>query len=208
MRRFALDAIEAMESCGATRYLKSDPVPQELLERVLYAATRAPSPANSQGWDFIVVRDPVLKEKIRDLIAARFRSERASVPPPATEVERQRAASAEDLLESLARVPALIFVCGAPCFPPHAPMERFVWTALYPATQNLLVAARSLGLGTTMTTFQMYAENEIRELLGIPQEVKFAAMVPIGWPERPFVKVKRKPLAKVVHWDGWKSPLA
>jgi nitroreductase len=208
MRRFTLDAIEAMESCGATRYLKSDLVPQELLERVLFAATRAPSPANSQGWDFIVVRDPVLKEKIRDLIAAGFRSMRESFPPPATDAGRRRAAMAGDLLESLARVPALIFVCGAPCFPPHAPLEQFVWSALYPATQNLLVAARSLGLGTTMTTFQMFAETEIRELLDIPQDVKSAAMVPVGWPERPFVKVKRKPLAKVVHWDGWKSPAA
>jgi nitroreductase len=56
-------------------------------------------------------------------------------------------------------------------------MEQFVWSALYPATQNLLVAARSLGLGTTMTTFQMFAETQIRELLGIPQKVKLAAMV-------------------------------
>jgi nitroreductase len=60
-------------------------------------------------------------------------------------------------------------------------------------------------LGTTLTTFQMLAETEMRELLGIPQDVKFAAMIPIGWPGRDFAKVKRKPVREAIHWDGWKG---
>jgi len=64
-----MDVIEAMETCSAARYLRPDPVPQDLIERVIYAATRASSPGNSQEWDFIVVRNPEAKRKIRDLLA-------------------------------------------------------------------------------------------------------------------------------------------
>ena len=69
-----MDVIEAMETCSAARYLKPDPVPQDLIERVIYAATRASSPGNSQQWDFIVVRNPEAKRKIRDLLAPRFKA--------------------------------------------------------------------------------------------------------------------------------------
>ena len=75
-----MDVIEAMETCSAARYLKPDPVPQDLIERVIYAATRASSPGNSQEWDFIVVRNPEAKQKIRDLLAPRFEAMRAGAP--------------------------------------------------------------------------------------------------------------------------------
>jgi nitroreductase len=75
-----MDVLEAMETCSAARYLKPDPVPQELIERVIYAATRASSPGNSQQWDFIVVRNPEAKSKIRDLLAPRFKAMRAGLP--------------------------------------------------------------------------------------------------------------------------------
>ena len=196
-----MDVIEAMETCSAARYLKPDPVPQDLIERVIYAATRASSPGNSQQWDFIVVRNPAAKRKIRDLLASRFKSMRAEMPT--TGQSTSRIAAAIHLAETLNEVPAIIFVCGPVTYPPNAPMEQFVWSALYPAAQNLIVAARSLGLGTTFTTFQMFMESELRELLGIPKEIKFGVMIPIGWPQNDFVKVKRKPVPSVIHWDKW-----
>ena len=197
-----MDVIEAMETCSAARYLKPDPVPQDLIERVIYAATRASSPGNSQAWDFIVVRDRELKQKIRDLIAPRFQAMRASAPAGG-QVTNKMLAGATHLADSLHEVPAIILVCGPVAYPPNAPREQFVWSALYPAAQNLIVAARSLGLGTTFTTFHMFMESEIRELLGIPQEIKLGVMIPIGWPQNDFVKVKRKPISKVIHWDKW-----
>jgi len=196
-----MDVIEAMETCSAARYLKPDPVPQDLIERVIYAATRASSPGNSQKWDFIVIRNPEAKRKIRDLLAPRFKAMRAEVPT--TGQSTSRLAAAIHLAETLNEVPAIIFVCGPVAYPPNAPMEQFVWSALYPAAQNLIVAARSLGLGTTFTTFHMLMENELRDLLGIPKEIKFGVMIPIGWPQNDFVKVKRKPIASVIHWDKW-----
>jgi len=197
-----MDVIEAMETCSAARYLKPDPVPQELIERVIYAATRASSPGNSQEWDFIVVRNPEAKRKIRDLLAPRFKAMRETMSTPSQTTNRMLG-GAIHLAETLNEVPAIIFVCGPVAYPPNAPMEQFVWSALYPAAQNLIVAARSLGLGTTFTTFHMLMEGELRELLGIPQAIKLGVMIPIGWPQKDFVKVTRKPIAKVIHWDKW-----
>ena len=196
-----MDVIETMETCSAARYLKPDPVPQELIERVIYAATRASSPGNSQEWDFIVVRNADAKQKIRDLLAPRFKAMRAGAQTG--RVTSRMIDGATHLAETLNEVPAIIFVCGPVAYPPNAPLEQFVWSALYPAAQNLIVAARSLGLGTTFTTFHMFMENELRELLGIPEGIKFGVMIPIGWPQNDFVKVKRKPVSKVIHWDKW-----
>ena len=178
-----MDVIEAMETCSAVRELKPDPVAQELLERVIYAATRAPSPGNSQGWDFIVVRDRGLKEKIRDLIATRFESMRAAMPAPTKESQRRMVASALHLVQSLAEVPALIFVCGPVCYPPNAPVEQFVWSALYPAAQNILVAARSWVWVRHSPPFTC-SQRPKSGSVGHSVEVKFAALIPIGWPER------------------------
>src|SRR5271154_4503747 len=197
-----MDVIEVMETCSAARYLKPDPVPQELIERVIYAATRASSPGNSQEWDFIVVRDPEAKRKIRDLIAPRFQAMRTEISG-SSRVANKMIAGATHLAETLARAPAIIFVCGPVAYPRNAPMEQFLWSALYPAAQNLIVAARSLGLGTTFTTFHMFMESELRELLGIPEEIKFGVMIPIGWPRNAFVTVKRKAVSSIIHWDKW-----
>src|SRR6202041_1743849 len=99
-----MDAIEAMETCSAARYLKPDPVPQELIERVIYAATRASSPGNSQKWDFIVIRNPEAKQKIRDLLTPRFKAMRAE------QVTSRMIEGAMHLAETLIEVRAIIFV--------------------------------------------------------------------------------------------------
>src|SRR5690242_10974099 len=174
-----MDVIEAMETSSAARYLKPDPVPQDLIERVIYAATRASSPGNSQKWDFIVVRSPEAKRKIRDLLVPHFKAMAVGLPT-AGRAPSKMIAGAMHLAETMNEAPAIIFVCGPVAYPPNAPIEQFVWSALYPAAQNLIVAARSLGLGTTFTTFHMFMESELRDLLGIPKEIKFGVMIPIG----------------------------
>lgn len=194
-----MDLFEAMETNRAIRHLRSDPVPDELVSKLIHAATRAPSPGNSQGWDFVVVRDPATRARIRDLIAPRLAAVRGASGVAANSMTR----AADHLVDSLGDVPVLIFVCGAPCYPPAAPQEAFVWSTLYPATQNLLLAARALGLGATMTAFHLLAERPIRELLGIPDSVKVVAMIPVGWPARPFGLVKRKAIEQVIHREKW-----
>src|SRR5215469_3302964 len=121
-----MDVIQAMETCSAARYLKPDPVPQDLIERVIYAATRASSPGNSQEWDFIVVRDPAAKAKIRDFLSPRFKQMGVGVQRSG-QVTSKMIAGAMHLAETLSEVPAIIFVCGPVAYPPQQPREQFVW---------------------------------------------------------------------------------
>lgn len=198
-----MDALEAMGTARAIRYLKPDPVDPELIEKLIWAATRASSPGNSQGWDFVVITDPEPKAAIggavADAMSAIFRDP-SSIADRST---RLMLTGAKALSESLATAPVLVLVCGRMIYPPNAPDEMNVWSACYPAAQNLIVAARALGLGATFTTFQRRAEATVRSTLGIPDDVRMAALIPIGWPDRPHGPVNRKPVAEVLHWQRW-----
>jgi len=197
-----MDAIEAMETCRAIRYLKPDPVPQALIERVIYAATRASSPGNSQGWDFVVLRDRTAKAKLGPVLRERLLPLVQSMPNTPGSVSRM-IEGAQHLLRAFEEIPVWVIVCGRKVYPPGAATDQMVDAALYPAAQNLIVAARSLGLGTTFTTFQVATENEMRKVLGIPDDVSIAVCIAMGYPDRPFGPVKRKPVAEVIHWDRW-----
>jgi len=150
-----MDAIEAMESCRAIRYLKPDPVPEEILKKLVYAATRASNPGNSQGWDFVILRDAQKKTRIREALETTMAAAIENIDGSGDPVQERVLAGAGHLIRHLDQVPALIFVCGRLVYPPGAPSEQMIWSALYPAAQNLIVAARSLGLGSTFTTFHV-----------------------------------------------------
>ncbi|HEY8119983.1 MAG TPA: nitroreductase family protein [Myxococcota bacterium] len=197
-----MDAIEAMETTRAIRFLKPDPVPEALIERVIYAATRASSPGNSQGWDFVVVRDRAIKQRIGPVLRERMLPLVRSMPSAPGAVQRMLR-GAQHLLQSFEDVPVWILVCGRKVYPPGAGTEQMVHAALYPAAQNLIVAARSLGLGTTFTTFQLAAEAEMRAVLKLPSDVSIGVCVALGYPDRAFGPVVRKPVANVIHWDQW-----
>ncbi|MCE2391440.1 MAG: nitroreductase family protein [Proteobacteria bacterium] len=197
-------AIEAMESCRAIRYLKPDPVPDALIERVLYAATRASNPGNSQGWEFLVVRDADLKRELRDAVAGAMREGmRGALDQDVSASQRRVMEGAVHLCETLDRVPVIVLVCARNTYPPQQPNELFVWSAVYPASQNLIVAARELGLGTTFTTLHFLAEERFREILGVPDDVYLGTVIPMGYPERPFGPLARRPLDGIVHYDRW-----
>ncbi len=199
-----MDVIEAMETCRAIRYLKPDPVPEALLRKLVYAATRASNPGNSQGWEFVVLRDPAKKRRIQEALEGTMAPAIENLGADETDpVQRRVLAGAGHLIRHLDQVPVLVFVCGRLVYPPQAPSEQMVWSAVYPAAQNLIVAARSLGLGSTFTTFHMAAEGTVREVLGIPAEVRIGVTLALGYPDRPFGPLARKPVDDVLHWDGW-----
>ncbi len=198
-----MDVIEAMESCIAMRYLKEDPVPDADLERLVYAATRASSPGNSQHWEFIVLTDPTVKGKIGEAVAAAMGPVFANMPEGRDGVENRMYRGAAHLATNFAKVPAWILGCARKAYPPDAPTEAFMHSTIYPAGQNLIVAARSMGLGTTFTTFQMAAEDVIRATLSIPSDVHLCLLVAVGYPEREFGPVRRKPVSDVLHWNAW-----
>jgi nitroreductase len=195
--------LEAMGTARNMRWFTNEPVSADLIETLLWAATRAASPGNSQGWDFVIVEDPGLKASIAKAIEPLLERVKASTPSPGGAPMRD---GSINLLSGLANVPALIFVCGKAVYPPANPRIDMMYSAVYGAVQNLLLAARALGLGAAMTTFHSEFESEIRLLLDIPDDVHMAAMIPVGWPARSFGPVKRKPLNEVVHRNNWGSP--
>jgi nitroreductase len=198
-----MDVLDILQTTGAMRRLRPDPIPEELIERLLTAAVCAPSPGNSQGWDFIVVRGHALRGRLAAAMepAVRPLLPAAGAPLPAT--HRRMVADAHYLLDHLAEVPLWIFVCGRPVYPAAAPSRDWIAPAVYPAAQNLVVAARSLGLGSVFTTYHKPCEAQVRELLGLPDDAEIAVSIPLGFPAEPFRRVHRKPVAAVRHDEGW-----
>lgn len=201
----AMDALEAMGTARAIRYLKPDPVDPELIEKLIWAATRASSPGNSQAWGFVVVTDAEKKARIGGAVADAVSGTLREPAPDASRSVRLMLKGAKALANGLATAPVLIVVCGRMIYPPGNPNELMVWSACYPAAQNLIVAARALGLGATFTTFQLRAEQVVRKTLDIPDDVRMAALIPIGWPDRPHGPVNRRPVEEVIHWEGWQG---
>ncbi|HTK99408.1 MAG TPA: nitroreductase family protein [Pseudomonadales bacterium] len=197
-----IDVFTALETCRAIRYLKPDPIPRELLERLVHYATRASNPGNSQLWSFVILQDAAKKQRIADAVVKVMKPAMQS-RESGTGTQKRMYEGALHLVESLARVPAIVFVCAKNGYPPVNPNIGFVWSAVYPASQNLILAARGLGLGTTFTTFHMVAEPVVRETLGLPDDVLIGTTLCVGYPDRPFGPVARKPVAEVIHWDGW-----
>jgi len=197
-----LDLFEAMYSQRAMRRLKTDPVPDELIWKLLDAAIRAPSGGNRQPWNFIVIRDEATKKQIStwyldswNTAYGPMRKAAMSVPAAA-----KTFASADYLANHLAEAPVLIIATVnhagvAPVSPPGA--------SVYPAVQNLMLAARALGLGTTLTTLHRAHEDKVKALLGIPDGVETMALIPVGWPKGKFGPAARTPVEQVVYWERW-----
>jgi len=202
-----MDVFEAIETCRAMRYLKPDPVPEDLIRKVVHAATRASNPGNSQGWEFVVLRErggvakigAALRQVMRPVIAHMTSPARSGSDP----LVRRMFGGVTHLLDHFEAVPVLLFVCGRLVYPPENPQREMLSASVYPAAQNAIVAARALGLGTTFTTFHALVEPVVREVLALPDDVLIGVMIAMGWPARPFGPVARKPLDDVLHWERW-----
>jgi nitroreductase len=197
------DVLEVLSTARSMRWLRPDPVEPELIERVVWAGTRASSPNNTQAWDFVVVTSPEVKAGIQEAMLGKTGISPDAVPLPEDPVQRRTAQGAMNLLRTMGSVPALIFVCGTNSYPDGAPAIEFAYSAMFAAAQNMLVAARALGLGAAFTTFHRSAEPQIRKLLGIPDDRIIGVTLPLGWPARPFGPVTRRPVSEVIHHDGW-----
>ncbi len=218
---------EAMSTARSLRRLKPDPVPDELITRILDAAIRAPSAGNAQSWAFLVVRDAELRREL-GLIYRKASDIAEAVyavrgrPPHLT--DRQFARMLEGgahLWDHLGEAPVLLIPCQRrPVVPPRdelppviaaryddeiAYAERIRGASIYPAVQNILLACRALGLGTVITSNHIRCEGEVKALLAIPEDVDTFALMPIGWPHDKFGPLTRRPLAEVVHTDRWRG---
>jgi nitroreductase len=193
---------EALGTARAMRYLRPDPVPAEYVEALVWAGTRASSADNSQPWQFIAVTAAGQRQAIADAVAP-FRAVVDKLPPPDGESAARTRQSAARLIENLADVPLLLFVCGTNDYPAGQPQERYLWSAVFAAAQNMVVAARALGLGAVFSMLHVAAPARIRQILGVPPEIRIAVMLAVGWPARAFGPMNRKPLAEVLRHDHW-----
>ena len=185
------------------RYFKDDPVPRDVLKQLLFAATRASNPGNSQGWEFLVLEDLAIKEQVGAKVLEGMAPFFAGREPSPDNVEERMLQGAEHLAKNFARTPVWIVGMARKVYPPHAPQDSFMASTVYPAAQNLIVAARSLGVGTCFTTFPGHAEPEIRSLCQVPDDLHMLVYIAVGYPAKDFQPVKRKPLENVVVWNRY-----
>jgi nitroreductase len=205
---------ETIYSLRAIRRLKPEPIPEETLKKIVEAGIHAPSGGNRQDWGFILVRDPELKRFIRDRYRETQKKQQAG-RPPLSELppERQRGMRAAiQLAEHLHEVPVILLACSLKEYPPWASNQRAsvatVHGSIYPAVQNMLLACRALGIGATLTTTHCFFEEELKQKLGVPDNMEIAALLPLGFPRGKFGKTTRKPVDEVLYWDRWGSKKA
>jgi nitroreductase len=202
------DLFEIIRTTRSMRRLKPDPVPNELIRKILEAGVCAPSGGNMQRWRLLVIRDRKIKETVGALYKRAW-DERAAPRyqsgEPAPGMSRTRFLRLLDAAEYLAAHIHEAPLWIVPCMEGATP-TRTSGSSIYPAVQNMLLAARALGLGATLTTLYLQFEKEAEAVLGLPPNVHSYALLPIGYPMGRFGPVGRIPLADVVYEDRWGQP--
>jgi len=209
------DLFHIMYTCRSMRRLKPDPVPDELIYKVLDAGIRAPSGGGVQAWRFVVVTQPEIKKQIAAIYLRGWRiAERRYVEAGASLEQDGNMRAAKYLAEHLAEAPVLLFACLRArkihqerlAAPNAANFIRIMGGSIYPAVQNILLACRALGLGATLTTITTQYEEEVRAILGLPDFLSTYAMIPIGYPRGKFGPVTRTPVEQVTWKNRYGTP--
>ena len=195
----SIDLFEAISTQRGIRQFKADPIPDEMIHRLLRAAIKAPSGGARQGWSFIVIREQSTKDRIAELYRAHTP---LAITPTMTEQQQKMYATAIALEGRMETVPAMILCC----IQRSEPTATFtLGSSIYPAVQNILLAARGMGLGSVLTTRQRRFEEELKSLLGIPEDVETAALLPLGFPIDgvEYGPTRRRPVREVAHSERW-----
>jgi nitroreductase len=196
----------------AIRRYRDEPVPEPVLRDVLFAASRAPSGSNRQPFRFLVLTDGPKAAAAKHLIAAGARqawgTKRAAdrydqgSGADRSSPKAAMARTMDEYVEHLDDVPVLIL----PCMVRYREPFSAEGASIYPACQNLLLAARALGYGGVMTIWNLFVDAELRDLLGIPADVFVAATITLGRPRGNHGPVRRRPLDELVYLDEWGGP--
>jgi nitroreductase len=200
-----VDVFEAIYTSRALRRFKPDPVPEDVIFQLIDAAIRAPTGHNSQDWRFVVVTDPSTKRTMQEwserawrMAFPAYQDDEAIDALPRT--QRLSIASVRDLAFGLATVPLIVVVCGL------RGKHSSPGGSHFPAIQNMLLAARALGLGGSIFNLPLVGGNDAYELLGVPESNEIYACVPIGYPvDRPG-SLSRKPVKKVAYRERFGEP--
>lgn len=201
--------LEGLVTTRAIRRYTDDPVPDEALRDIMFAATRAPSGSNRQPFRFIVLSDSEVAREAKALIARGARTvwnakrsndgydsgSGAQSDSPKSRMAR----TMQGYVDNFDKVPVLILACMIRYRDPN-PLEG---ASVYPACQNILLAARALGYGGVLTGFHAFVDSELRGLLGIPEGTFIAASITLGRPAGSHGPVRRAPMAELVYGDTW-----
>ena len=189
-----MNLYDAMSTLRAVRRLRTDPIPDDVLQRVLQAACWAPTGGNMQPWKVVVVTDPALKEGLKDIYQPQWLRYRVgyverldSQPSEVAEPGRRALKAGDHLAEHMHEAPALLVFCANPkaMAITDAKLDRISMVgggSVYPAVQNAMLACVAEGLGCTLTTLHCLSESDVKELLDIPESWATVALVPIGYP--------------------------
>jgi nitroreductase len=202
-----VDFFDVVTTQRAMRRLKPDPIPDAALRQIMEAAICAPSGGNRQGWSFLVIRDPAKRARLGALYREAW-GELMKLPYYAGAVKEppdspagKMLASARHLGEHLGEAPVLILACIA--LDPGVKPTVTTGASIYPAAQNIMLAARALGIGSCITTIHKFRDVQVKDLLGIPADVETAALIPLGYPLGVFGRPPRRPLREVAFADRW-----
>ena len=199
--RLTMPLGEAIFSLRAIRRLKPDPIPDADLRDILEAAIRAPNGGNSQRWHFIVVQDASLRGQLSKLYHeawwAKRRDQGIHGPENIAPTDRNRQ-SAMRMANEIGNAPVMILLCTTGRGPEAA-------ASVIPAVQNLLLAARAVGVGGTITRLHPQVEEQVHALFGIPPTAQVVYCIPLGYPQGRFGPNQRKPLTEVCSLDRWGS---
>ena len=220
----AMTVFEAIYSLRATRIYEDRPIPPDVMDQIVQAGTMACSSGNTQPWEFVVVTERDLKERIKVHMVDAFST-----------IDAERAQKPEDLVDGVGRpitghaavehldsVPMMVVVCWNPARgvrmkgeyetnPDGTLRETRVipggrGVSLFQACQNMMLAGRALGVSSLFTTFFFLRNDEIKAILGIPPHIFMECAVFFGYGEEKLGKPRRKPLAEIAHINGWGNP--
>ena len=221
--REPLDVLDAIHTTRAQRFLKPDPIPEDVIWEILDAAIRGPTGGNQQGWGWVVIRDQATKDAIAKVYSERLLSSygyervsdeelgtaritRGGIAEGEIGIDARNRRGVVHLAEHFAEVPVII----APVMQTAARMSdntrrsgAGLAGSIYGAVQNLMLAARAFDIGTVMT-WTLDEDSGVNELLGLPENAFVMALIPLGYLEKGrFSQARRRPLGEVVHWDRW-----
>jgi len=195
---------DAIFTQRAIRSFKPDPIPEEILYKMIEAATKAPSGGNSQPWAFIVIQD---SEQIKGIgtyakqgFAQMYERALARINPG----DPLPFPRLKPLVDNFDQIPAIIFPCLVRPQGSAPAGGTMAGASIYPAVQNLLLAARGLGIGAAITGLAMGFQDKLKQMLEMPDHVDLMALIPIGYPDKEhYGKTTRKPANSVLHWGKW-----
>lgn len=203
---------EAMMTQRAVRRVLPDPVDDAVVLRCVELALRAPTGNDGQNWEFIIVKDPQIKAKLGKRYRQAWAIQRGIVLRRALARDESMAKIARAIqwqVDHFTEIPVLVVPClrlGAregrlPVVRmPHV-AESGYWGSIYPSVQNLLLAARAMGLGASLITLPLWNQGSARRALGLPADVTPCCIVPLGWPRGRYGPTTRKPVEQVAHRD-------